>query len=567
MTPESNSPLSSAQTSAQGADRKTGPTKDPEIVTATREEIAELLTLARTSFPAKQYELLEGVLGTFVHVMLKLQDAKTSLKRFQRMLFGARTERKRNVLERTAESTTASAGAEGGIDATGESAPDAPARPRRPGHGRNAAAAYSGAAVVECEHTELESGDRCPNCDKGKVYDSPPKALVKVVGQAPLGATVYRVQRLRCRLCDAVFTAALPPEVAALPKYDSSCASMIALLRYGSGLPNYRLQGLQASLYMPLPDATQWEIVSKAAPAPRAVFHALIVQAAQAPLLHNDDTPMRVLELMAERKRAEADGVKPAALAINTSGLVAVLEKYKVVLFFTGHDHAGKNMERVLAHRAEQLQPAMQMCDALAANVSGEFTTILANCLAHGRRQVVDVADKFPEAARRVIEDLAEVYKHDAQCREQQLAPEQRLSVHQEHSKPIMDALLRWTNEQFEQRLVEPNSGLGKALRYLVNHWSELTLFLRKAGAPLDNNVCEQALKRAVLHRKGSMFYKTMTGAEVGDVYMSLIHTCRLCDVNPLDYLNALQRRAADVIANASMWLPWNFREQLASAS
>jgi transposase len=325
--------------------------------------------------------------------------------------------------------------------------------------------------------------------------------------------------------------------------------------------------GRAAQVRLQLPDATQWEIVSKAAPAPRAVFHALIVQAAQAPLLHNDDTPMRVLELMAERKRAEADGVKPAALGVNTSGLVAVLEKYKVVLFFTGHDHAGKNMERVLAHRAEQLQPAMQMCDALAANVCGEFKTILANCLAHGRRQVVDVADKFPDAARRVIDDLGEVYKRDAQCREQQLSPDQRLGVHQEHSKPIMDELHRWASLQFDERLVEPNSGLGKALRYLINHWSELTLFLRKAGAPLDNNVCEQALKRAVLHRKGSMFYKTMTGAEVGDVYMSLIHTCRLCDVNPLDYLNALQRRAADVIADASLWLPWNFREQLAGAT
>jgi len=129
MMPESNSPESCVQTSAQVADRKTGPTKNPEIVTATREEIAELLTLARTSFPAKQYELLEGVLGTFVHVMLKLQDAKTSFKRLQRMLFGARTEHKRNVLERTAEPATAGAAAEGGIDVAGEPAPEAPVRP------------------------------------------------------------------------------------------------------------------------------------------------------------------------------------------------------------------------------------------------------------------------------------------------------------------------------------------------------------------------------------------------------------------------------------------------------
>jgi transposase len=444
-------------------------------------------------------------------------------------------------------------------------------KPRSPGHGRNASQAYSGAPIVECDHPDLQPGDRCPECDKGRVYDSPPKSLVKVVGQAPLGATIYRVQRLRCRLCDAIFNAPLPAAVASLPKYDSSCASMIAVLRYGAGLPHFRLQGLQASLYIPLPDATQWDIVAKAAPAPRAVFEELIRQAAQAPLLHSDDTPMKVLSLMKERDKAEAGGVKPVAKAINTSGIVAVLrddahERRLVVLFFTGHAHAGNNMERVLAHRAAELAPAMQMCDALPANVAGEFTTIVSNCLTHGRRQVADVAEQFPEAARCVIQALAEVYKHDATCRQQACTAEQRLSFHQQHSQPIMDGLERWMTEQFDKRLVEPNSGLGKALRYLLNHWSELTLFLRKAGAPLDNNVCEQALKRAILHRKGSMFYKTVRGAEVGDIYMSLIHTCRLCEVNPFDYLNALQQRVQDVTDAPARWLPWNFREQLAGA-
>ena len=539
--------------------------KDPEIVTATREEIDELLLLARTSFPTKQYELLEGVLGTFVFVMLKLQNAKTSIKRFQRMLFGGRTEHKRNVLERAAAGADPQAqdGAGSGADLVVPVA-----KPRPPGHGRNAAQAYSGAPIVECEHTELEPGDRCPECDKGKLYDSPPKSLVKVVGQAPLGATVYRLQRLRCRLCDAIFTAPLPAAVAQLPKYDSSCASMIAGLRYGAGLPHFRLEGLQAALYIPLPDATQWDIVAKAAPSPRAVFEELIRQAAQAPLLHSDDTPMKVLSLMKERERAEAGGVKPVAKAINTSGIVAVLQddantKRKVVLFFTGHAHAGKNMERVLAHRAEELAPAMQMCDALAANVAGEFTTILANCLAHGRRQVTDVAEQFPEAARRVVEALAEVYKHDAHCREQAYSPEQRLSFHRQHSQTVMDDLHTWITGQMQGKHVEPNSPLGKALNYLTKHWDELTLFLRKVGAPLDNNLCEQVLKRAIIHRKGSLFYKTVRGAEVGDIYMSLIQTCRQCDVNPFDYLNALQQRAQEVIDAPARWLPWNFREQL----
>jgi transposase len=552
-----------------------GGMKEPELVTATQEELDELLRLAKTTFPAKQYELLKGVLATFVYVMLKLQNAKTSIKRFQRMLFGGRTEHKRYVLEHnSARADPHGQDAAGARVEPAEVVVPAP-KPSPPGHGRNAAQAYSGAPVVECDHADLKPGDRCPECDKGKVYDSPPKSLVKVVGQAPLGATVYRLQRLRCRLCDAIFTAPLPAAVASLPKYDASCASMIAVLRYGAGLPHFRLEGLQAALYIPLPDATQWDIVAKAAPSPRAVFEELIRQAAQAPLLHSDDTPMKVLSLMKERARAEAGGLKPVAKAINTSGIVAVLQdnehhngqqtqQRKVVLFFTGHAHAGKNMERVLAHRAEELQPAMQMCDALAANVAGEFTTLLANCLAHGRRQVTDVAEQFPEAARYVVEALAKVYTHDAQCREQAHSPEQRLSFHQQHSQPVMEDLHTWITEQMKGKLVEPNSPLGKAFKYLTKHWSELTLFLRKVGAPLDNNLCEQILKRAIIHRKGSLFYKTVRGAEVGDIYMSLIHTCRLCEVNPFDYLNALQQRAQEVIAAPARWLPWNFREQLA---
>ena len=545
--------------------------KEPELVTASQEELDELLSLAKTSFPAKQYKLLEGVLGTFVYVMLRLQNAKSSIKKLQRMIFGARTEHKRNVLGATmaGADSAALAGDAAVLDSASQSASDGAAAPRepKPGHGRNAAQAYSGAPIVECEHTELDSGDRCPSCEKGRVYDSPPRTLVKVIGQAPLGATVYRLQRLRCRLCDAIFTAPLPAGVASYPKYDASCASMIALLRYGNGLPHFRLEGLQASLYVPLPDATQWDIVSKAVAAPRAVFRELIRQAAQAPLLHSDDTPMKVLSLMAERARAEAHGVKPVAKAINTSGIVAVLDPHKVVLFFTGHDHAGKNMERVLAHRAQELAAPMQMSDALASNIAGEFDTVLANCLTHGRRQVADVVEHFPDDARHVIEVLGEVYKHDASCRDEARSPEQRLTFHQEHSKPLMKALHDWMTAQFEQRRVEPNSGLGKALRYLMRHWEPLTLFLRQAGAPLDNNVCERALKRAILHRKGSMFYKTANGAEVGDIYMSVIHTCRLCDVNAFEYLQALQKNAPDVTAKPAEWLPWNYREQLAPVS
>ncbi len=144
---------------------------------------------------------------------------------------------------------------------------------------------------------------------------------------------------------------------------------------------------------------------------------------------------------------------------------------------------------------------------------------------------------------------------------------EQRLLYHQTHSAPPLQALKDWINDQFTKRLVEPNSGLGKALNYLLKHWDGLTLFLRQVGAPLDNNLCERALKRAILHRKNSMFYKTPKGAEVGDIYMSLIHTCQLCRVNPFAYLQALHGHAKEVLAQAARWLPWNYHEPLAGAA
>lgn len=165
-----------------------------------------------------------------------------------------------------------------------------------------------------------------------------------MTGQPPLVATVYKLKRLRCRLCDAIFSAPMPAALQTLPKYDPACASMIALLRYGSGMPFFRLEGLQSSMHMPVPDATQWDIVSTAIPGPRGAFEELVRQAAQAELLYNDDTPARVLSLMKERAKAEAAGKQPAAKAINTSGIVAQAQEHKIVLFFTGHAHAGKNL-------------------------------------------------------------------------------------------------------------------------------------------------------------------------------------------------------------------------------
>ena len=134
---------------------------------------------------------------------------------------------------------------------------------------------------------------------------------------------------------------------------------------------------------------------------------------------------------------------------------------------------------------------------------------------------------------------------------------------HQEHSQPVLEALQAWFDAQFAERKVEPNSGLGEAITYCLKRWNRLTLFLREPGAPLDSNIVERALKKCILHRKNSLFYKTENGAEVGDLFMSLIHTCELNGVNPFEYLIALQKHAEELAKNPPAWMPWNYSESL----
>jgi transposase len=391
-----------------------------------------------------------------------------------------------------------------------------------------------------------------------------PETVIRIKAEPPLQATAYELEKLRCNACQAIFKAPLPVE-AGLKKYDETAGAMIGLLRYGSGFPFKRLENLQAGLGVPLPASTQWDVAEQTADKIYPAYDELLRQSAAAELVHNDDTPMKVLELMQQQDDADNNPKKPSRTGIFTTGIIAKLQEHTIALFFTGGNHAGENMSAVLKHRQPGLPPPIQMCDALSRNLPKEFKIILANCLTHGRRNFVDVYASFPEQCRYVIETLADIYKHDAATRQQALSADERLAYHRAHSGPLMEALHQWLNDQLQDKLAEPNSGLGQAIKYMLNHWKALTQFLRVPGAPLDNNSCERALKRAILHRKNSLFYKTEHGAYIGDLFMSLIHTCHLSQINPFDYLVNLQRYSAEVFKNPGNWLPWTSQQTLAA--
>jgi hypothetical protein len=542
---------SASKTTAQG-ESKSNPVvgKHPLRLELSMKDLEAILEHARSALSEEEFATLQGAMQTLAFLTRELEKKSVSIQRLRQLLFGAATETSAKVIKKILEQTGMAAAVNAGV-AAAEGMPAAPPEKTK-GHGRNGADAYRGAKRIHVPLGSLHAGDVCPECVKGTVYAScPPGLIVRLKGQAPIGGEVYELEKLRCCLCGTVFTAQ-PPAGVGKEKYDAESAAMIALLKYGAGLPFHRLENLQASLGIPLPAATQWEIVSETAVILVPAWRELLHQAAQGEVVYNDDTTMKVLELRNPTAEVAACTTRPAAPAaepivpttgpagdasaaqstengvdqaeaggrrgVFTSGIISRAVDHTIALFFTGHKHAGENLLDLLKRRSAELGPPIQMCDALSRNMPPELRTIIANCLAHARRRFVDVAGSFPDECLHVLGILKIVYTNDALARAQRLSPEQRLLFHQARSGPAMAQLQAWMDEQFQQRKVEPNSALGEAITYMRKHWNELTLFLRVPGAPLDNNVCERALKKAILHRRNALFYKTENGAHVGDL-------------------------------------------------
>jgi transposase len=265
-----------------------------EVIEVNFEELKALKERARQGpLGEEDYRNLKAAIEALSCLIAMIGDKDTTISSLRALLSKPSTEKTSKVLGQAGMGKTAK----------GSSSPPAGASTEpKPGHGRNGAAAYRKARRIPVPHTGLTAGDRCPRCLKGKVYRQKEPALrIRVIGQAPIEATVYELERLRCNLCGDVFEAEAPDGVGE-KKYDETAAAMIALLRYGSGVPFYRLEGLEASLGIPLPSSTQWEIVAEAAEGIRPAFDELIRQAAQGEVFFNDDTSMKILALAAARR-------------------------------------------------------------------------------------------------------------------------------------------------------------------------------------------------------------------------------------------------------------------------
>ena len=549
---------------------------------------ALIARVRQSNLPRADAEMVEWVIRLCFAVVCALQEATCSVKRLRALLGGLRPTPplapEASCAPSDAEGAEASPSpdlaAEAGADATSHqglpetSQPPERGKPKgghRPGTGRLGAAAYAGATRVACRHDELAVGQRCPVCGQGTLYALPAGVELRIDGNALLSATHYEREKLRCSACGEIFTAELPEGVGDA-KYSAQARAVLAVSRYYLGVPGYRLQGYQAMLGVPVPDATQWDQLEKVGDCAYVVFVQMEQVAAQGQLIFQDDTAVRIVSLMQENLQrvaaAQTQGmVSPQErTGMHTTALVVRTGEHTVILYYSSRCHAGENLQGLLEKREAGLAKPLVMSDALASNaVVDEAILIRCHCLAHGRRKFSDLVESFPQECRVVLEILGQVFDHDEQARQDQLSPAARLAYHQARSQPLLEGLKTWLTRQLGEHLVEPNSALGKAIRYLQTHWETLTRFVSIPGAPLDNNLAERALKLFIRQRNNSLVYKNTHGAYIASVLTSLIATCLYAGVNAVEYLVALQEHRTEVFADPAAWLPWTYATSRAS--
>ena len=447
---------------------------------------------------------------------------------------------------------------------SGDKKSSSPRKKRRP--------PVNSAPIQVCHHQleGLEKGQRCPECEKGRLHKFEPASFIRVVGQPPLSSEKHILEQLRCNACGQLFTASLPPTVlrdgARQQKYGYSARALMAVSKFYMGNPYYRQESLQAILGMAVSASTIYDQCALLVEDILPVFDQLKQQAAKAEHFHIDDTGHRILDQAPiEKANRNGKGTRQRS-GVYSSGLIATLaEQHQVVLFQTNIGHAGEWIDEILASRDTSRPSPIVMSDALSSNTPKSVACHLSLCNAHSRRKYTDIVNNFSEEVQYVVERYALIWQHDTQAVEQNLSPRQRQAHHKQHSLPIMEELKVWGETQLEKQAVEGNSGLGKAIDYFLKHYNGLTAFCHIPGVKLDNNLMEMMLKLIARGRKNAYFYKTLAGAKVGDVITSLIATCELNGINPFEYLVALQQNRWKVGRHPECWLPWNYQATLTS--
>jgi len=523
----------------------------PKSITLKPTEVESLCEkISSNTLSPEEADLLIGVVNTNAWLQHVLMEGKLTIKRLQK-LFGVTTEKLQNFKDKVEPLPNPN-------KAEGEEK-----KPKN--HGRLPESAYTGAEDTDVPHPELTPGGECPEvaCG-GKLYEiKKAPMIIRIEGHPIASAKRYKLQSLRCNICDVIFTAPLPEGVHSTEKYDAGVKSLLLINKYFTAVPFFRQDTLQSFLGVPLPASTQWDLIKSAVPVMKPVYLTLFKLAADGVGFYIDDTHVKILTQMQANKKATCKKEKKGC---HTTGILSVGEEHAIYLFITDTLAAGKSFDKLWTHRDQALPKPFVICDGLASGIPQAVETtlyLLCHCLSHARRKFYDLQGNYTDLAETVLGLIGTIYANDKETKTRAMSAEERLLYHKTHSAPVMDKLKAYLEQYRLNHLAEPNGSAGTAIKYMLERWEQLNRFTEFEGIPLDTNILEQALKIPIRNRKNAMFYKTEFGAEVAGYAQSLIFTAAQNDINPHDYLTTLLKHEDEVIANPSNWLPWNYKDRL----
>jgi transposase len=581
---------------------KKSPPPADETVELSVDALIGIVELTKAVLTAAQYALLMAAIHKLALVANLLQDATASIRRMRRLfangwdesaskLFGTTKKGGKEVTDEAVAAAPVDGGDQGSEAGKDEASAAAAApsggqkpiawrRKRKKGQkpkGKYAAEDYVGGERVPIP-SPLLAGDavhECPAClAKSKFYHSKIVLHPYLTGSPAVQATVFEREQARCASCEAVFTAPTPPEVGE-EKYAKSVAATLGIEHYESGVPFHTIEQRQMDHGVPLPAGTQFGLLKDATAVYQHVLRVLRKRAADGHTLWSDDTNMKILRLTVPQRAAalelfDKEKDAPNRTGIFTTAIQSQCDEGFVALLITGANHAGENLAELLTERDADLPPPLLMTDGAQRNIpkipglpalQERLKVIESQCNAHARRGFTDLIDSHKDEVETYVNLIGKVYAVDDRAKELGLSPAERLKLHRAESAPIMKELKEWLDQQKLRH--EPNSVLGRAIKYVLDRWERLTRFLHTENAPVDNNASERLVKAQIRLRKRSMFYMTLDGAGVGDAHLSLIQTCKLNGVRAYPYLLALLENEAAVIARPWEWLPWNYQRAL----
>jgi transposase len=455
------------------------------------------------------------------------------------------------------------------------SSPDKSDSKSKKSHGRKGAAAFINAPKIIHHLKSGIIGAICKFCFGSNVTQYREKTIIRVIGQPLFSATIHAIEQGMCRACGRIVRAEVPPTVmdgigSSYIVYDWSACAILAVMHYTGGLPFKRIESLHAGWGVPFPDANQWNVVNAGDDLLLPLLKALEKYAIKNALtLRIDDTGSMVIELR-EQIKSEIAETKGAGKSINNvrTGINATCvyidtEAGPIVLFYIGIHHAGEILDQLLKSRNSSAMKINKISDAATKNFDHNQSDKMNEgaCNAHAFLKFHDIKQQFPSEYEMAGKVYGQIYTNEDVTRSQKMSPVQRLNYHKKYSLPLMEELKSMCIIKISSKLVEPRSPLWEPLTFIINQSKKLTLFCEKEGMPLDSNLVEQTLITITRYLAVSFNYKNITGAQVGDHFMTLIITARKCGVEPVAWLTYCLENHEDLAVNPEKYLPWVYRK------